>query len=135
MSISVWKNAISQNTGNNTHFSLGCIQCQHTDIHLLFPPIARKLTLREQATEMMLEKEIRTQATKQQAAALWVQVLHEKFKAAASKRSLHAAREDSTAGHKQEVHWDGDPGASAPASLDLTMTEAEGPHSGQESAN
>ena len=95
------------------------------DIHLLFPPVAWKLTLREQATKMMMEEEIRTQAMEQQAATLRVQVLCKKFETTASKKSPLAAREDSTAGHKQEVHWGKDPGASATASPDATMTETE----------
>ena len=77
-----------------------------TDIRLLFPPVARKLTPREQATEMMMERELKVQAEEQRAADSRVQALREKFEAATSKRLSSVAGENNSAGRKPEVRWD-----------------------------
>jgi hypothetical protein len=77
-----------------------------TDIRLLFPPVARKLTPREQATEMMMERELKVQAEEQRAADSRVQALREKFEAAASEKLSSVAGENNSAGRKPEVRWD-----------------------------
>ena len=81
---------------------------RHTDIRLLFPPVPRKLTPREQATDEMMERELEEQAAERGATSLRVQALRQKFEESARERLSSAGKATNPAGRKSEVHGDTD---------------------------
>jgi hypothetical protein len=89
---------------------------QHSDIWLIFPLMARKLTTQERARELMMEEEIALQEKENQVVAGRVQALREKFSPTANEKCSPAG--------EPEVHWVGaQPGLPSEAP-DAVMMEA-----------